>query len=275
MVHETAQAYEGTPVQVIWGQKICRELVEPPLASTYSKGFPMPAPLPYISPHVPPANVANAPPATPPKSSDAAAPEPIKKMTLLWLLLGLATLSGTFFGAGVAFNRWQEISHHVDGTGLSDRIHLAGAPPIGSPKKAKAQVASAIKSVSQGKAKPLPPQSPESSSSSAASKSASHSEAAPTGTTTETYSVELGVFVAQENAADLVEKLSLRQIKAIVEPQKISSGATVFSVRSIDEFPSQRAAEVAARILSSQNHLSAVAILLPKSKQEQHAGAKP
>lgn len=257
MTPETVTA-ETIPVQVFWGQKVSQELRKPSLGSAYSKGFSMPAPLPYVSPHVPPPNAANHQPKSTPKTPEAASPKPLKKMTLVWLALGLITLSGTFFGAGIAFYRWKETAHQ-----------MAAHPTLAPPLTGAAPVPNLIKSLLPGTPAAAAPSSPKPASNDPKAQS---SPKAPKDAQNQNYGVELGVFFAQENAVDLMDKLNVRQIQTVVKPQKNRAGVTVFSVQSADEFPSQRAAEVAARVLSSQNHLSAVAILLPAEAQAQPSG---
>jgi cell division septation protein DedD len=182
-------------------------------------------------------------------------------MTLVWLALGLITLSGTFFGAGIAFYRWKETAHQM-------AAHPTLAPPlIGAPPAPNLRAN--LKSLPPGTPAASAPSSPQPASN---DPKAQASPDAPKDAQNQKYGVELGVFFAQENAVDLMDKLNVRQIQTVVKPQKNRAGVTVFSVQSADEFPSQRAAEVAARILSSQNHLSAVAILLPEEAQAQPSG---
>ena len=77
-----------------------------------------------------------------------------------------------------------------------------------------------------------------------------------------TYGVQLGTFVTEENALDLIKKLEEKKIAAHIKVEKDKTGEKLFSVLTKNEFSTYDAAESSAQSLFKQESISAFAVAI-------------
>jgi hypothetical protein len=291
MVEKTESSENVSPVEIIWGlgrrksfsdQKsysllMPSEKLKSDSASMTSSS-PQKIPLPSL-----PAAAASAPNLN----------VPLKKTFFLLLTLSLMILGLLFFLGGFFFHRWisstgkdHGLSHQTVKNSLEKKIFsnsedlqkvLAGTlstvPALlgkkGDAYKELAPIISEVLKKNLGKEinpKDLAPLVSEVLKKNLEKKGTKEEISKETSETLDasdvTYGVQLGTFVTEENALDLIKKLEEKKIAAHIKVEKDKTGEKLFSVLTKNEFSTYDAAESSAQSLFKQESISAFAVAI-------------
>lgn len=292
MVEKKESSESVSPVEIIWGprrksfsgQKAYSVLMPSEKLKGDSGSMTSPSPQKIPLPSLPPA-------AAPSTNLNV----PLKKTFFLLLALSLMILGILFFLGGFFFHRWisstgkdHSLSHQTVKNSLEKKIFsnsedlqkvLAGTlstvPALlgkkGDAYKELAPIISEVLKKNLGKEmnpKDLAPLISEALKKNLGKNGTKEDISKGTSSATlldasdVTYGVQLGTFVTEENALDLIKKLEEKKIAAHIKVEKDKTGEKLFSVLTKDEFLTYDAAESSAQSLFKQESISAFAVAI-------------